>query len=171
MTFQISGLNPQQFSHLFLLDDKELAARGIDRHIADEAPAYPCRVSMEDAEIGEELLLLNFVHLKTASAYQANGPIFVSRKAKETRVFIDQLPPMLSHAHRLFSVRAFDSTDRMIDAEVASGVQLQALLENFLHNPKVGYLQVHFARRGCFAARVDRNNDSNSLPANSAGKD
>ena len=116
------------------------------------------RFGADDAAIGEELLLLNFAHLKTASAYQAKGPIFVSRKATEARIFVDELPPMLSQTHRLFSVRAFDSTDRMIDAEVASDVQLQALLENFLLNPQVNYLHVHFARRGCFAARVDRKN-------------
>ena len=158
MTFQISGLAPQQFSHLFLLDDQQLAAQGIDRHIADEAFSYPCRVSMDDAEIGEELLLLNFTHLKTTSAYQAKGPIFVRRHAIEAKVFVDELPPMLLQAHRLFSVHAFDSTDRMIDAEVIDSMQLQAQLENFLCNPQVSYLHVHFARRGCFAARVDRKN-------------
>jgi hypothetical protein len=158
MTFQICGLAAQQFTHLFSLTEAELAAQGIDRHIADEAFSYPCRVSLKDAEIGEELLLLNFQHLKTISAYQANGPIFVSRHATEEQVFINQLPPMLNQAHRLFSVRAFDNTDRMIDAEVANGAQLQALVENFLVKPRVNYLHVHFARRGCFAARVDHKN-------------
>lgn len=156
MAFQICGLAPQQFTHLFSLNEAELAAQGIDRHIAVEAYSYPCRVSLTDAEIGDELLLLNFRHLKTTSAYQANGPIFVNRNAIHATVFVDQLPPMLKQEHRLFSVRAFDDTDRMIDAEVASAAQLQALLENFLLNPQVNYLHVHFARRGCFAARVDR---------------
>jgi hypothetical protein len=158
MAFQISGLAAQQFSHLFSLNDAQLAAQGIDRHIAHEALSYPCRVSLKDAEIGEELLLLNFQHLQTASAYQANGPIFVRRNAVQAPVFVDQLPPMLKQSHRLFSVRAFDRTDRMIDAEVANGEELQALLESFLLNPTVSYLHVHFARRGCFAARVDRSN-------------
>ncbi|MES2046910.1 MAG: DUF1203 domain-containing protein [Pseudomonadota bacterium] len=156
MTFQICGLAAQQFTHLFSLNDAELAVQGIDRHIADEACSYPCRVSLKDAEIGEELLLLNFQHLKTVSAYQANGPIFVSRNALQATVFVDQLPPMFKQEHRLFSVRAFDCTDRIIDAEVADNAQLQALLEKFLLNPRVNYLHVHFARRGCFAARVDR---------------
>ena len=156
MAFQISGLAPQQFQHLFLLDDVALRARGIDRHFADEALSFPCRVSLEDAAIGEELLLLNFAHIEGASPYQANGPIFVRRHALRAPVFVDQLPPMLDQAHRLFSVRSFDGADRMIDAEVASGAALHALLDNFLLNPAVDYLQVHFARRGCFAARVER---------------
>lgn len=158
MTFQICGLAPQQFAHLFSLSDAELAAQGIDRHIADETLSFPCRVSLEDAAIGEELLLLNFTHLKTTSAYQANGPIFVRRHALAAPIFVDRLPPMLNQAHRLFSVRAFDSADRMVDAEVASGTELQALLENFLLKPEVNFLHVHFARRGCFAARVERKN-------------
>ena len=156
MAFQICGLTPQQFTHLFSLNDVELAARGIDRHIANEAFSYPCRVSLKDAEIGEELLLLNYQHLKVSSAYQANGPIFVRRNAIEATVFVDQLPPMLKQTHRLFSVRAFDHTHRMIDAEVADSAQLQIHIENFLFNPQVNYLHVHFARRGCFAAQVDR---------------
>jgi hypothetical protein len=158
MAFQICGLAPHQFIHLFSLNDEQLIAQGIDRHIADEAFSYPCRVSLEDADVGEELLLLNFAHLKTTSAYQANGPIFVRRNAIEAPVFVDQLPPMLNQAHRLFSVRAFESSDRMVDAEVANSTELKAQLESFLIKPQVNYLHVHFARRGCFAARVDRKN-------------
>lgn len=120
--------------------------------------SFPCRVSLQDAAIGEELLLLNFAHLKTTSVYQAKGPIFVRRDALAAPLFVAKLPPMLDQAHRLFSVPAFDSTDRMVDAEVSSGSELQALFENFLRKPEVNYLHVYFARRGCFAARVDRNN-------------
>lgn len=156
MTFQISGLPPQLFSHLFALNNHQLAELGIDRHTANEEHSFPCRVSLEDAQIGEELLLLNFQHLKELSPYQANGPIFVRRTATEAPVYIDQLPPMLKQEHRLFSVRAFDSTDRMLDADVASSGQLQTLLEKFLLQSQVSYLHIHFARRGCFAARVDR---------------
>ena len=42
------------------------------------------------------------------------------RHALVAPIFVDRLPPMLNQAHRLFSVRAFDSADRMVDAEVAS---------------------------------------------------
>jgi hypothetical protein len=158
MTFQIRGLAPEQFTHLFSLSDAELSALGIDRHIANEELSFPCRVSLQDAAIGEELLLLNFAHLETTSAYQTKGPIFVRRHALLAPLFVDKLPPMLDQAHRLFSVRAFDSTDRMVDAEVANGSELQALLTHFLSKPAVKYMHVHFARRGCFAARVDRTN-------------
>ena len=85
MTFQICALAPQQFAHLLSVNDAELAAQGIDRHIADEALSFPCRVSLEDAAIGEELLLLNFAHLKTTSTYQ--GPHFCASSCASSANF------------------------------------------------------------------------------------
>ena len=57
---------------------------------------------------------------------------------------------------RLVSVRAFDAADMMVDAEVLEGSQAAELFERFLANPAVSYLHVHNARRGCYAARVER---------------
>jgi len=36
----------------------EIGARGARRVIADSTPGYPCRVSLADAAVGDELLLL-----------------------------------------------------------------------------------------------------------------
>jgi hypothetical protein len=44
----------------------------------------------------------------------------------------------------------------MIDAEVVEGEQAETLIEKLLTNPRADYLHVHFARRGCYAARVER---------------
>lgn len=59
-------------------------------------------------------------------------------------------------ASRLIAVRAFDARHMMIDAEVGEGNEVAAMFENFLANPKASYLQAHYARRGCYAARVER---------------
>ena len=53
MGFQISALNVGQFTHLFDLDDEALAKNGVERMVVDSNPGYPCRVSLQDAEIGE----------------------------------------------------------------------------------------------------------------------
>jgi hypothetical protein len=39
---------------------------------------------------------------------------------------------------------------------VSPGSELEALIERFLAEPRVAYLHVHNARRGCYACRVDR---------------
>ena len=57
---------------------------------------------------------------------------------------------------RLLSVLAYDAEHSMVDAEVASGAELEALIERFFGNERVDYLHVHNARRGCYACRVDR---------------
>ena len=61
-----------------------------------------------------------------------------------------------SLATRLLSVRAFDPEGMMIDADVVEGAALEPLIERMFEDPRVDYLHVHNARRGCYAARVDR---------------
>jgi hypothetical protein len=156
MSYIISGISPAPFQHLFALTDAELGALNIDRHIADEEPGYPCRASLMDAAVGEELLLLNFQHLDAASPYQSTGPIFIRRQASAAASFTDCLPPVLNQPQRLFSVRAYDGKHRMVEAEVASGVELCGQIEQFLTSASVEYLHIHSARRGCYFARVDR---------------
>jgi hypothetical protein len=59
-------------------------------------------------------------------------------------------------AIRLLSVRAFDDAGMMTDAEVVEGRDLAPLIARMFADPAVAYLHVHNAKRGCFAARVDR---------------
>ena len=54
--------------------------------------------------------------------------------------------------------RAFDNSGMMLDADVVDGQQLESLLHVMLANDTVEYLHVHNAKRGCYAARVDRVN-------------
>ena len=74
--------------------------------------------------------------------------------AGEAAVFENEVPPAL--ALRLLSVRSFDSGGMMVDADVTPGETLEPLIERLFANEKAAYLHVHNAKRGCFAARVDR---------------
>ena len=69
MTYRITGLDNTSFSELFALSDEELAQRQIVRKTATAKPGFPCRVSLEDAEPGEELILLNY------ESHSAQNPI------------------------------------------------------------------------------------------------
>ena len=57
---------------------------------------------------------------------------------------------------RLLSVRAYDERHYIVDAEVVPGTELETLIDRFFADPRVAYLHVHNARRGCYACRVDR---------------
>ncbi len=154
MTFQIHGLEAEAFAPLFGLNEADLKAMGAQRVYADAPDMYPCRIALERVSEGEELLLLNHAHQTTpTSPYRAAGPIFVSRSAR-TGSYRGELPPMLRD--RLLSLRAYDENAFIVDAEVGEGGEAVRLIERFLADPKVAHIDAHFARRGCFAARIER---------------
>ena len=154
MTFQIRGLKAEHFAKLFQLDEPSLKAFGAKRVIADASDMYPCRIALKRVEEGEELLLLNHAHqVNPGSPYRSTGPIFVSRSAR-TGSYRGELPPMLRD--RLLSLRAYDANAFIVDAEVGEGGEVESLIERFFADPKVAHVDAHFARRGCFAARIER---------------
>jgi hypothetical protein len=53
-------------------------------------------------------------------------------------------------------VRAYDTRDCIHDAEVIDGKSVEGLIRRYLADPAVAYLHLHYARRGCYAGRVDR---------------
>ncbi len=154
MSYVIRGLDPAVFAPLFGLSDAALAERQIVRHFADAKPGFPCRVTLEEAEPGEALLLLNYEHLPVSSPYRASHAIYIREGASAAAVYEDRIPEQLSR--RLLSVRAFDAAGMMVEAEVIDGTELDTLTRDWLGRPQVAYLHVHNAKPGCFAARIDR---------------
>ena len=61
MTYQIHGLSPDRFAPLFAMDETELAAINARRVTATGDMGFPCRISLQDARAGEELILLHHV--------------------------------------------------------------------------------------------------------------
>ena len=111
-------------------------------------------MTLADAEPGQDLLLLNYEHLPVDTPYRSRHAIFVRDGAADAARFVDEVPEQLSR--RLLSVRAFDGTGMMTDADVIEGIELDSLIRQMFADPAVGYLHVHNAKRGCFAAEVRR---------------
>jgi Protein of unknown function (DUF1203) len=153
MTFRILGLPAQPFIELFTLSDAELAARGAVRRIADARPGFPCRVSLTDAEPGQPVVLVHFEHHAVASPYRASHAIYV-RPGEATYDAVDQVPDMLRS--RLLSVRAFNADGMMTGADVVDGPALEGAITGLFANARAAYLHVHFAKPGCYAARIER---------------
>jgi hypothetical protein len=152
VSFRIRGLEAAQFAPLFALNEAALDERSMRRVIADAPHSAPCRVTLEDAEPGEALILLPFAHHMAHTPYRASGPIYI-RDRRETFDHIDRLPPVFSG--RLLSVRAYDADGMMTDAEVVES-DPRALFEKFFADGAVDYLHVHYARRGCYSCQVER---------------
>jgi hypothetical protein len=154
MSFQIKGLPAATFAPLFKLPDTELAACAAVRVTADRHPGFPCRVSLRDAKKGENLVLVNFEHLAVATPYRSRHAIFVRENATEAQLEVDEVPDVL--LTRLLSLRAFDNAGMMVEADVIQGRELTGAVNRMFESRCVEYLHAHYAKPGCFAARVDR---------------
>jgi hypothetical protein len=154
MDFRVSALNRDEFEPLFGLSDAQLSERGILRRVADRQPGFPCRVSLQDAEPGETLLLLNYEHLAVASPYRATHAIYVREKARTAQPAVNEIPDVLRK--RLLSLRAYDRAGMMVEADVVHGSDVEPVIERILGEQNVDFIHVHNAKPGCFAARIDR---------------
>ncbi|MGZ8515778.1 MAG: DUF1203 domain-containing protein, partial [Chitinophagaceae bacterium] len=90
--FQIKSLTDIEFADLFDLSDQELENMGAARIIVDKKQAFPCRVSLEDAEPGEEVILLSYEHHKTNSPYRSSGPIYIRKNAITAIPGVNEIP-------------------------------------------------------------------------------
>jgi hypothetical protein len=155
MAYRIEGLRRDLFEGLFGLDDAALAARGAVRVTADGKPGFPCRVTLEDAEPGESLILVNHVSNDSATPYRAAHAIYVREADSETAVYVDTPPPVFEG--RTLSLRGFDEAGMLRGALLAApgeaDVQIRALFER----SEIATIHAHNAAAGCFAARIERN--------------
>jgi hypothetical protein len=153
-SFQLISLSPEQFSPLFSRSAEQLAPLGIVRVTADSKPGFPCRISLEDAEPGEELLLLPYEHQPAASPYRASGPIYVRAGSQRANLQPGEIPPYVNL--RQISVRAYDAHHMMVGAEVCPGDEVAKEIQRQFSDPTVSYIHLHNAKRGCFSCRVER---------------
>jgi len=152
--FQIVGLPLKEFQPLFSLSDEKLAQKGARRMTVDSKPGFPCRVSLEDAEIGEKVILLPFRHHDVDLPYRALGPIFVREDAKEAELSVGEVPEVVST--RTMSVRAYDKDSMMIDSAVVAGSEIKDHIEKLFTDPRIAYLHLHNAGAGCYSCKVER---------------
>lgn len=154
MSFRVVGLAPNQFQHLAGLSDAELERIGGRRYVVDSKPGFPDRIEVRDLEIGEQVILLNYEHQPADTPYRSRHAIFVREGAEAALDMIDELPEAIRI--RPISLRAFTTGGDMVDADLADGEALIPLIEQFFANPDVAYLHAHYARHGCYAARIER---------------
>jgi hypothetical protein len=154
MDFQISALEPQQFAALFDLPNSSLAQHLAVRRIANANPGFPCRVSLQDAQVGEQLLLVHYTHQGVASPYRASHAIFVRKGVPRAELQVGEVPPVLRS--RMLSLRAFDKDAMIVSAELCAGARVERVLRAQLSEPAVAYVHIHFAKFGCYACRADR---------------
>ena len=153
-TFHLSGLDHAQFLPLLDLTDAELGEQGIMRKQATSQPGFPCRVSLEDAAIGDELLLLPYWHHQVDSPYKALGPIYIRIGATQAILPPGVVPDYLTR--RVISIRAYDQQNMMVAADVSTGTDIAQRIEQLFCDSTVSYIHLHNAKPGCFSCLASR---------------
>jgi hypothetical protein len=92
MDFRIQGLSPEPFLPFYGLSDEILAIRNAKRYVANANSGFPDRIELRDAEPGERLILVNYVHQPAASPYRASHAVFVLEGAEKTYDAVNEIP-------------------------------------------------------------------------------
>lgn len=154
MSFTITGLNPKNFAPLFAMSDDELKELGVIRKKATSKPGFPCRVTLEDAEPGETVLLLNYESHKAQTPYRSAYAIYVRENVAGAARFTDELPPVFEG--RPIALRHFNADGHLAGASLALHGDAAEKIEAAFANTKVAYIHAHNAAHGCFAAEIRR---------------
>jgi hypothetical protein len=121
--------------------------------IADSPTGYPCRHCLRWAQPGERVILFPYASIPPGHPYSETGPIFVHAEPCERYSATGEYPADFRNG-RVF--RAYDANYNMIDAEVANGNDLEAIIEKLLQNPKTKFVDARSVTRGCFTFRILR---------------
>ena len=153
MTYSIEGLSPDRFAPLFAMSDAELAAHNARRVTATADRGFPCRVSLDDAKAGEELILLHHISHDVETPYRSAYAIYV-RPGVEAATYRDEVPPVFEG--RPLALRAFDAGGMLQTARLAGPGEADGAIRDLFADDGISYIDAHNAAHGCFAARIER---------------
>lgn len=154
MIWKIQALDSSNFDPLWTLSDEELHQYRAVRKTVTSPSVTPCRVSLEDAEPGERVLLVNFAHLPAETPYHASFAIYVREGVKQAEPLPGDVPVFLEK--RLISLRGFDANNFLCEADVVEGKDLAGALSAMFDSAKVSFVHIHNAKTGCYLAKAAR---------------
>lgn len=155
MPFVVSPLPAKSFRPLFGLSDDELTERGVIRQRVARANSSPCRVTLEDAAVGEAVLLMNYEHQPADTPFRSRHAIFVREGAEDRAFGPGEIPPVFA-SRKFLSLRAFDEAGMMVAADITPTAEVSEAIRRLLEDAQAAYLHAHYAGAGCYAARIDR---------------
>ncbi len=154
MAYRVQGLSPEPFQELFTLTEAQLERRNARRVTATSKPGFPCRVTLEDAEPGESLILLHHVSHDVDTPFRAAYAIYVREGATEPATFVDTLPPVFEG--RTLSLRGFGEDGMLKGGLLAAPGEIDTKIRALFGQPEIAVIHAHNAVYGCFAAAILR---------------
>lgn len=155
MAYIVRGLDSARFVALFDAPPATLAANLAEwREVATDS-GHPCRVTLEEAQVGERVLLINHTSLDKATPFRTSHAIYVREGARQAAAFEDRLPEMFMQ--RTLGLRGFSADGYLHDGTLAAPGEAHEAIGSLLAQSEVAYVDIHAAAYGCFLARAERN--------------
>jgi hypothetical protein len=135
---------------------RRVAASGAPDHAVitvDSPRGYPCRHCLRWAQTGEQVILFPFTAIPPGRPYSESGPIFVHAKPCERYSATGEFPADFRSGRVM---RAYNSKNDMIDAELVNGTEPEAVVEKLLQNPETAFVDARSVTRGCYTFRIQR---------------
>lgn len=120
---------------------------------ADSPIGYPCRHCLRWAQPGERMILFPFAAIAPGRPYSESGPIFVHAEACERYPATFEFPADFRKGR---VIRAYNSQQEIIAAEVANGEGPEPVIERFLQKPETAFVHVRSASHGCYTMEIER---------------
>lgn len=135
---------------------RRTAERGSPDHevvIADAPTGFPCRHCLQWAKPGDRMVLFPFAAIPAGRPYSESGPIFVHAEQCEPYSKTDEFPADFRNGR---SIRAYDSDQNIIAAEVVNDSGPEAVIQKLFDKPETAFVHVRSASRGCFTMEIQR---------------
>lgn len=120
----------------------------------------PCRDVLRRALPGEAVILASFSPFTQRGPFKEFGPVFVLANASDENVRRDVLPladgTQGRYFNRQFVLRAYDHAGAISGAELVETDTAENVLDAFLAQEKVAFVDARFPTYGCFACRIVR---------------
>ncbi|WP_210410487.1 DUF1203 domain-containing protein [Oceanicola sp. D3] len=117
-------------------------------------PGFPDRITMEDVPKGETVLLLNHTCMPKPSPYRTSHAIFVREGARKPYDATGEVPQVMHR--RMLSLRGFDHTGMMLEADLAEGDAIAEAILRLFSNRAITEIHAHNAARGCYSGLITR---------------
>ena len=121
--------------------------------LVDQPRAYPCRHCLRWAEPGERVVLFPYASIPAGRPYSETGPIFVHAESCQRYAAKDAFPAAFRQGR---VIRAYDSHQNMIAAEIVNETEPETVVAKLLENPETDFIQVRSADRGCYTFGIER---------------
>ena len=135
---------------------RRVAASGAPDHVVitvDSLRGCPCRHCLRWAQPGQQVILFPFTAIPPGRPYSETGPIFVHAGPCERYSATGEFPADFRNGRVM---RAYNSKNDMIDAEVVNGTAPEAVVEKLLQNPETAFVDARSVTRGCYTFRIQR---------------